>query len=105
MLHLVGTPDSALSSPLPEDGEVEDRDVVNDDTQDVSRTENEMAGSHRSAASSDKETESEAVESSRSPPSAASPRNKRKREDLEDSGTSPAGKRPVEETSPEEEEA
>ncbi|KAK1668448.1 hypothetical protein QYE76_056607 [Lolium multiflorum] len=89
--------------PLPEGGEVEERTVVTDDNQGTSRPESEVAGSHKSAASSEREVESEASESSRSLPSAASPKNKRKREDVEDSGTSKAGKSPDEETSPEEE--
>jgi hypothetical protein len=42
-------------------------------------------------------------ESSCSLPSAASPKNKRKRDDLEDSGTSTTGKSPVKEISPERE--
>jgi hypothetical protein len=82
--------------PLPEDGEVEERTVVTE------RPESEVAGSHKSAASSE-EVETEASESSRSLPSAASPKNKRKREELQDSGTSEAGKSPIEETSPEKE--
>ncbi|KAK1653490.1 hypothetical protein QYE76_071295 [Lolium multiflorum] len=88
--------------PLPEDGEVEERTVVTDDNQGTSRPESEVAGSHQSAASSE-EVETEASESSRSLPSAASPKNKRKREELQDSGTSKAGKSPIEETSPEKE--
>jgi hypothetical protein len=36
-------------------------------------------------------------------PSAASPTNKRKRDEVADSGTSKVGKSPVEETAPEEE--
>ena len=89
--------------PLPEGGEVDDRTVVTDDSQVPSRPESEVAGSHKSAASSDKETESEASESARSPPSAASPKNKRKRGEIEDSGTSKPSGSPVEEASPEEE--
>ncbi|XP_051199974.1 uncharacterized protein [Lolium perenne] len=88
--------------PLPEDGEVEERTVVTDDNQGTSRPESEVAGSHKSAASSE-EVETEASESSRSLPLAASPKNKRKREELQDSGTSKAGKSPIEETSPEKE--
>jgi hypothetical protein len=88
--------------PLPEDGEVEERTIVTDDNQGTSRPESEVAGSHKSAASSE-EVETEASESLRSLPSAASPKNKRKREELQDSGTSKAGKSPIEETSPEKE--
>src|SRR6266567_6592377 len=79
--------------PLPEDGEVADREII-DDPQHTARAEDDTATSRQSANSSDKETESEAVESSQSPPSAASPTNKRKRDDLTDTGTSP-GKAPV----------
>ncbi|KAK1630874.1 hypothetical protein QYE76_005189 [Lolium multiflorum] len=89
--------------PLPEGREVEERTVVTDDNQGTSRPKSEVAGSHKSAASSEKEVESEAYESSRSLPSAASPKNKRKRDELEDSGTSKAGESPVQETSPEKE--
>nr|XP_051229091.1 uncharacterized protein LOC127346886 [Lolium perenne] len=90
--------------PLPEGGEVEERTVVTDDNQGTSRPESEVTGSHKSAASLEKENETEASESSRSLPSAASLKNKRKREELEDSGTSKTGKSPVKETSPEREE-
>ena len=89
--------------PLPEDGEVDERAVVTDDSQGTSRPESEVAGSHKSAASSEKETESEASESVRSPPSAVSPKNKRKRDEVEDSGASKPIGSPAEETSPEEE--
>ncbi|KAM0931008.1 hypothetical protein ACQ4PT_000590 [Festuca glaucescens] len=87
--------------PLPEGGEVEERTVVTDDTQGTSRPESEVAGSHKSAASSERETTSEASESSHSIPSAVSPRNKRKRGDAEDSGTSKLSGSPVEKTAPE----
>jgi hypothetical protein len=95
----------SLSSlpPLPEGGEVKEWTVVTNDKQGTSRPESEVAGSHKSAASSEKEVKSEASESTRSLPSAASPKNKRKREELEDSGTSKAGKSPIQETSPEKE--
>ncbi|KAK1625836.1 hypothetical protein QYE76_000151 [Lolium multiflorum] len=89
--------------PLPEGGEVDERTVVTDDSQGPSRPESEVAGSHKSAASSDKEPESEASKSARSPPSAASPKNKRKRGETEDSGTSKISGSPVEEASPKEE--
>ncbi|KAK1653612.1 hypothetical protein QYE76_071417 [Lolium multiflorum] len=49
--------------PLPEGGEVEERTVVTDDAHGTSRPESEVAGSHKSAASSERETESEASES------------------------------------------
>ncbi|KAK1642012.1 hypothetical protein QYE76_059817 [Lolium multiflorum] len=75
--------------PLPEGGEVEDRTVVDDDNQGTSRPESEVAVL-TSAASSQKDAESEATASTHSLPPAASPRNKRKREEIEDSGTSKA---------------
>jgi hypothetical protein len=95
----------ALTSlpPLPEGGEVEDRTVVDDDNQGTSRPESEVAGSQKSAASSEKEVESEASESTHSLPSVVSPRNKRKRDDAADYGTSKTNKSPLEETLPEEE--
>ncbi|KAK1648983.1 hypothetical protein QYE76_066788 [Lolium multiflorum] len=88
--------------PLPEGGDVEERTVVTDDAQVPSRPESEVAVSRKSAASSEKEAESEASESTQSIPSAVSPRNKRKRGDAEGSGTSKLSSSPVEETAPEE---
>ncbi|XP_071681728.1 uncharacterized protein [Lolium perenne] len=76
--------------PLPEDGEVEERGIVAEDTPGSSIPESEVAGSHKSAASHEKEVESEASESTQSLPPAVSPKNKRKRHDAEDSGTSKA---------------
>jgi hypothetical protein len=64
--------------PLPEGGEVDDRYIVADDAQGTSRPESEVAGSHKSSASSERETESEASEYVHSLPSAVSPKNKRK---------------------------
>jgi hypothetical protein len=89
--------------PLPEGGEVQDRDIVADDVKGTSRPESEVVGSHKSAASSEREAESEASESTHSLPAAASPTNKRKRDEVANSGTSKAGKSPIEKTSPEEE--
>ncbi|KAK1631306.1 hypothetical protein QYE76_005621 [Lolium multiflorum] len=82
---------SALVSlpPLPEGGEVEERVVVNEDNQDAPVPDSEPAGSRKSAGSSEKEAESEGTTSAQSPPP-VSPRNKRKRADVEDSGTSKA---------------
>ncbi|KAK1618356.1 hypothetical protein QYE76_023873 [Lolium multiflorum] len=85
---------------LPEGGEVEERAVVTDDNQGTSRPESEVAGSQKSAASSEKEVESEPTASAHSPPSAASPRNKRKRDEVADSGTSKAGASLAEEIVP-----
>ncbi|KAK1670195.1 hypothetical protein QYE76_058354 [Lolium multiflorum] len=66
--------------PLPEGGEVEEMAIVADDTQGSSVPESEVAGSHKSAASHEKEVESESTESL---PPAVSPKNKRKRTDAE----------------------
>ena len=81
---------------------MDERAVVTDDSQGPSRPESEVAGSHKSAASSER-SELEASESVRSPPSAVSTKNKRKRDEIEDSGTSKATEPAVEETAPEEE--
>ncbi|KAK1642544.1 hypothetical protein QYE76_060349 [Lolium multiflorum] len=91
--------------PLPEGGEVDERTVVNDESQESSHPESEVAGSHKSAASFEKETDSEASESGRSdsPPLAVSPRNKRKRAEVEDSGSSKPTEPVAEEMLPEEE--
>ncbi|KAK1649005.1 hypothetical protein QYE76_066810 [Lolium multiflorum] len=86
--------------PLPEGGEVEERAVVTDDNQGTSRPESDAAGSRKSAASSEKDAEAEATSSTRSPPSAASPRSKRKRDEAVDTGTSKAGAAHAEETVP-----
>jgi hypothetical protein len=51
---------------------------------------NEPVDSLKSAGSSEKEAASEGTASAQSPPPAVSPRNKRKRDDVEDSGTSKA---------------
>ncbi|KAK1604083.1 hypothetical protein QYE76_027756 [Lolium multiflorum] len=88
--------------PLPEGGEVEERTVVDDDNQGTSRPESEVAVSQKSAASSEKEAESEATASTRSLPSVVSPRNKRKRDEGADSGTSKANAPPAEEVGPSE---
>ncbi|KAK1642123.1 hypothetical protein QYE76_059928 [Lolium multiflorum] len=76
--------------PLPEGGEFEERTIVTNDNQGTSRPESEVAGSQKSAASSEKEAESEATASTRSLPSAVSPRDKRKRDEVADSGASKA---------------
>ncbi|KAK1631939.1 hypothetical protein QYE76_006254 [Lolium multiflorum] len=85
-------PTMASLPPLPEDGEVEEQAIVAEDNQGSSLPESEVAGSHKSAASHEKEVESDASESTQSLPPAVSPRNKRKRNDAEDSGTSKAEK-------------
>ncbi|KAK1608124.1 hypothetical protein QYE76_031797 [Lolium multiflorum] len=86
--------------PLPEGGEVEERAVVTDDNQGTSRPDSEVTGSQKSAASSEKEIETEATESTRSSLPAASPKNKRKRDEVVDSGTSQAGAARAGETTP-----
>ncbi|KAK1662737.1 hypothetical protein QYE76_050896 [Lolium multiflorum] len=86
--------------PLPEGGEVEERAVVTDDNQATSRPESEAAFSRKSAASSEKDADAEATSSTRSPPSAASPRSKRKRDEAVDTGTSKAGASRAEKTAP-----
>ncbi|KAK1616117.1 hypothetical protein QYE76_021634 [Lolium multiflorum] len=86
--------------PLSEGGEVEERAVVTDDNQTMSRPESEAAFSRKSAASSEKDAEAEATSSTRSPPSAASPRSKRKRDEAVDTGTSKAGASLADKTAP-----
>ena len=49
---------------------------------------NEPADSRKSAGSVEKDAASEGTTSAQSPPPAVSPKNKRKRDDVEDSGTS-----------------
>ncbi|KAK1696180.1 hypothetical protein QYE76_012877 [Lolium multiflorum] len=88
--------------PLPEGGEVDERAIVADDTQVPSQPESGAAVSQKSAVRSEKEVESEASESTESIPSAVSPKNKRKKDDAEDSGTSKRNSPPVKETVPEE---
>ncbi|KAK1667816.1 hypothetical protein QYE76_055975 [Lolium multiflorum] len=83
-------PDLVSLPPLPEGGEVEERAIVTDDSQGTSRPESEAAGSRKSAVSSEKEDDSEATASTHSLPPAVSPKNKRKRNEVEDSGTSKA---------------
>ncbi|KAK1649372.1 hypothetical protein QYE76_067177 [Lolium multiflorum] len=86
--------------PLPEGGEVEERAIVTDDNQGTSRPDSEVAGSQKSAASSKKEIETEATSSTRSSLPAASSKNKRKRDEVVDSGTSKAGAARAGETAP-----
>ncbi|KAK1620541.1 hypothetical protein QYE76_026058 [Lolium multiflorum] len=76
--------------PLPEGGEVEERALVTDDNQDAPSFVNEPVDSLKSAGSSEKEAASEGTTSAQSPPPAVSPRNKRKMNGAEDSGTSKA---------------
>ncbi|KAK1597547.1 hypothetical protein QYE76_007992 [Lolium multiflorum] len=77
-------PTMASLPPLPEDGEVEERTIVTDDNQEAPSFVNEPVDSRKSAG------HSEDTLSAQSPPPAVSPRGKRKRNDVEDSGTSKA---------------
>ncbi|KAK1632516.1 hypothetical protein QYE76_006831 [Lolium multiflorum] len=70
--------------PLPEDGEVEEMGVITDDNQEVPSFVNDPVDSRKSVGSSEDTT------SVQSPPPAVSPQRKRKRNDVEDSGTSKA---------------
>ncbi|KAK1662894.1 hypothetical protein QYE76_051053 [Lolium multiflorum] len=73
--------------PLPEGGDVEERAVISDDNPDAPSFANEPAESRKSAGSDEKRmSRSHCVGTISS--SAVSPRNKRKRDDAEDSGTS-----------------
>jgi hypothetical protein len=74
--------------PLPEGGEVEERTVISNDNQEASSFVDEPADSRKSAGSAEKDAASEDTTSAQSPPPADSPKNKRKRGDVEDSGTS-----------------
>jgi hypothetical protein len=80
---------------------VDERTVITDESQESSHPELEVAGSRKSVASSQKDTDTEASESMLSPPSAVSPKNKRKRSETEDSGSSKPTEPAVEESSPE----
>ncbi|KAK1642021.1 hypothetical protein QYE76_059826 [Lolium multiflorum] len=75
-------PDLVSLPPLPEGGEVEERAIVTDD--EAPSFVNEPVDSRKSAGSS------EGTASALSPPPAVSPKGKRKRNDVEDSGTSKA---------------
>ncbi|KAK1667923.1 hypothetical protein QYE76_056082 [Lolium multiflorum] len=77
-------PDLVSLPPLPEGGEVEERAIVTDDNQEAPSFVNEPVDSRKSAGSS------EGTASALSPPPAVSPKGKRKRNDVEDSGTSKA---------------
>ncbi|KAK1630928.1 hypothetical protein QYE76_005243 [Lolium multiflorum] len=77
-------PDLVSLPPLPEGGEVEERAIVTDDNQEAPSFVNEPVDSRKSAGSS------EGTASALSPPPAVSPKSKRKRNDVEDSGTSKA---------------
>ncbi|KAK1642342.1 hypothetical protein QYE76_060147 [Lolium multiflorum] len=86
--------------PLPEGGEVEERAVVTDDNQGTSRPESGVGGSQKSAASLEKENETEVTSSTRSSLPAASPKGKRKRDEIIDSGASKADTSRAEKTAP-----
>ncbi|KAK1677860.1 hypothetical protein QYE76_038708 [Lolium multiflorum] len=87
---LANHPNLVSLPPLPEGGEVEERAVVTDDNQDAPSFVNEPVDSRKSAGSSEKEAASEGTTSAQSPPPAVFPRNKRKRTDAKDFGTSKA---------------
>ncbi|XP_051215584.1 uncharacterized protein [Lolium perenne] len=70
--------------PLPEDGEVEEMGIITDDNQEAPSFVNDPVDSRKSAGSSEDTT------SVQSPPPAVSPKRKRSRNDIEDSGTSKA---------------
>jgi hypothetical protein len=78
--------------PLLEGGEVDGRIVVTDDSQETSLPESETGSEQQSESGH-----------SISPPLATSPRRKRKRNDVEDSGASKSTKPATKESSPEEE--
>ncbi|KAK1630831.1 hypothetical protein QYE76_005146 [Lolium multiflorum] len=75
-------PDLVSLPPLPEGGEVEERAIVTDDNQEAPSFVNEPVDSRKSAGSS------EGTALALSPPPVVSPIGKRKRNDVEDSGTS-----------------
>ncbi|KAK1631245.1 hypothetical protein QYE76_005560 [Lolium multiflorum] len=77
-------PTMASLPPLPEDGEVEEMGIITDDNQEAPSFVNDPVDSRKSAGSS------EDTASVQSPPPAVSPQRKRKRNDVEDSGTSKA---------------
>ncbi|KAM0861641.1 hypothetical protein ACQ4PT_045759 [Festuca glaucescens] len=108
--HTLPDNHQSLSSlpPLPEGGDVDERVIVNDDSQESSIPENDPAESQKSAGSSNKDSKSEQPSDSAhsvSPPPAASPdKRKRKRNADEDSGTSKLSEPAAKESSPEEQE-
>ncbi|KAM0916555.1 hypothetical protein ACQ4PT_010105 [Festuca glaucescens] len=104
--HALPKNHQTLSSlpPLPEGGEVDDRVVVADDSQESPLPESEPAGSQRSAGSSDKDTESDSAHSDSPPPAISPDGRKRKRNDDEDSGASKLAEPAAEESSPEDQE-
>ncbi|KAK1687212.1 hypothetical protein QYE76_048060 [Lolium multiflorum] len=85
-------------------GEVEERAVVTDDNQGTSRPESGVGGSQKFAASLEKENETEVTSSTRSSLPAASPKGKRKRDEIIDSGASKADTSRAEKTAPDAEE-
>jgi hypothetical protein len=94
---------------LPEGGGVDERAVVNDDSQETSVPESEPAESEKSVGSSEKDSESlqhSYSAHSVSPPPSASPdkRNRKRNMDEEDSGASKLSIPAAEESSPEDQE-
>ncbi|KAM0861187.1 hypothetical protein ACQ4PT_046049 [Festuca glaucescens] len=107
--HALPTNHQTLSSlpPLPEGGDVPERAIVTDDSQETSVRDSEPAESEKSAGSSDKVSESgHASGSSQTdfvPPAVSPPKCKRQRTpDEEDSGESKLSQPAAEESSPEE---
>jgi hypothetical protein len=94
-----------LFSPLPGGGEVDDRQVATDDSQEP-LPESEAAGFQKSAGSSVTEYEQQSESGhSVSPPLAIFPGRKRKRDDVADSDASKPTDSAAEETSPREEDS
>ncbi|KAM0887183.1 hypothetical protein ACQ4PT_029227 [Festuca glaucescens] len=106
-VHALPANHQTLSSlpPLPEGGDVSERAIITDDSQETSILENEPAESEKSAGSSDKISESEQVSGSshtNSPPVASPDKRKRKRNpNEEDSGASKLSEPAAGESAPE----
>ncbi|KAK1601754.1 hypothetical protein QYE76_017553 [Lolium multiflorum] len=95
---LYNHPVLASLPPLPEDGEVEEQAVVTDDNQGTSRP--RVKSRVLEIRGFFEREDSKATASTHSLPSAVSPRNKRKRDEVDDFGTSKAGAPPAEEIVP-----
>ncbi|KAK1649559.1 hypothetical protein QYE76_067364 [Lolium multiflorum] len=108
--HALPKNHQSLSSlpPLPEGGEVDERAIVTDDSQESSVPESEPVGSQRTVGSSDRDLESDQHSDSThsvSTPHVASPdKRKRKRDDDKDSDASKLAEPAAEESSPKDQE-
>ncbi|KAK1670873.1 hypothetical protein QYE76_059032 [Lolium multiflorum] len=109
--HALPANHQVLSSlpPAPEGGDVPERAIITDDSQETSVCDSEPAESEKSAGSSDRISESEQAsgssETNSVPPATTPEKRKRKRTpDEEDSGTSKMSQPTTEEPSPEEQE-